>query len=291
MNHDQLNAAVDRFLQWKLPEDFFPDCHVSIDRARAQYPGNWPVGTNLFTAEQARAMLQYVLAVPERGLRDFCAECGSLRYLIEKNEVTGHERQVVCPKCAAQPEAASGEDLAIYKAISANYPRDAQPEAKAAPVAMHPATADLVQRFAAALAEKLAAAERKYGYSDGWAASDWMDECRAKLVEHVAKGDPRDVAAYCAFLWHHGERTAHPAPEAGRIEALVQFAEWVIEQSREDLGDVDGGSIQDKLLELGIFKKVTVTEPCGENCRCAEYDDFPQECIRLVVATKDMPCR
>ena len=127
-------------------------------------------------------------------------------------------REGYAPQKEAQPEAASGEDLAVYKAISANYPRDAQPEAKAAPVALHPATADLVQRFTAALAEKLAAAERKYGYSDGWAASDWMDECRAKLVEHVAKGDPRDVAAYCAFLFHHGERTFHPAPEAGRIE-------------------------------------------------------------------------
>lgn len=73
---------------------------------------------------------------------------------------------------------------------------------------LHPKTADLVRRFADALAEKLAAAEKKYGYSDGWASPDWMDECRAKLIEHLGKGDPRDVAAYCAFLWHHGESTA-----------------------------------------------------------------------------------
>lgn len=73
---------------------------------------------------------------------------------------------------------------------------------------LHPATADLVRRFSQALAEKLAAAEAKYGYSDGWASPDWMDECRTKLMEHIAKGDPRDVAAYCAFLWHHGASTA-----------------------------------------------------------------------------------
>ncbi len=78
---------------------------------------------------------------------------------------------------------------------------------------IHPRTADLVQRFAAALTEKLAAAEAKYGYSDNWASPDWMDECRAKLLEHVAKGDPRDVAAYCAFLWHHGEGTAMPTSQ------------------------------------------------------------------------------
>jgi hypothetical protein len=73
---------------------------------------------------------------------------------------------------------------------------------------LHPRTADLVDRFAAALKGKLAAAEKKYGYTDGWADSGWMDECRASLIEHAHKGDPRDVAAYCAFLWHHGERTA-----------------------------------------------------------------------------------
>ncbi|WP_234197098.1 hypothetical protein [Pseudacidovorax sp. NFM-22] len=78
--------------------------------------------------------------------------------------------------------------------------------------ALHPETIRLVVRFARALAEKLAAAERKYGYSDGWRSPDWMDECRAKLMEHIAKGDPRDVAAYCAFLWHHGTSTAAPQP-------------------------------------------------------------------------------
>lgn len=78
--------------------------------------------------------------------------------------------------------------------------------------ALHPLTINLVVRFARALAAKLAAAELKYGYSDGWKSKDWMDECRAHLLEHIAKGDPRDVAAYCAFLWHHGESTAAPHP-------------------------------------------------------------------------------
>lgn len=90
---------------------------------------------------------------------------------------------------------------------------------------MHPATANLVQRFSQALAEKLAAAEKKYGYSDGWLQSHWMDECRTKLLEHVAKGDPRGVAAYCAFLWHHGESTALAAPGAA-IAAREQGSEW-----------------------------------------------------------------
>lgn len=78
--------------------------------------------------------------------------------------------------------------------------------------ALHPLTINLVVRFARAMAAKLAAAEIKYGYSDGWKSADWMDECRAHLLEHIAKGDPRDVAAYCMFLWHHGESTAGQPP-------------------------------------------------------------------------------
>lgn len=97
--------------------------------------------------------------------------------------------------------------------------RDAAPIGDA-PADLHPATADLVQRFAAALAQKLAAAEKKYGYSDAWASPDWMDKCRADLLHHVAKGDPRDVAAYCAFLWHHGERSAAPIGDT-RIKAAL----------------------------------------------------------------------
>lgn len=76
------------------------------------------------------------------------------------------------------------------------------------PDSLHPETKSLVRRFASALAEKLAAAEKKYGYSDGWRDDDWMHTCRQKLAEHLEKGDPRDVAAYCAFLWHHGQSTA-----------------------------------------------------------------------------------
>ncbi len=88
---------------------------------------------------------------------------------------------------------------------------------------LHPATRDLVNRFSASLADKLLGAQRKYGYSDGWLQADWMDECRAKLVEHVAKGDPRDVAGYCAFLWHHGQSTAPqpPAIPAGTSEPVA----------------------------------------------------------------------
>lgn len=95
---------------------------------------------------------------------------------------------------------------------------------------IHPRTRELVDRFSRALMAKLAKAERKYGYSDGWASADWLDACRADLLRHAAKGDPLDVAAYCAFHWHHGASTTSPdmAPCAASpydLQALRACAE------------------------------------------------------------------
>jgi hypothetical protein len=114
---------------------------------------------------------------------------------------------------------AYAERLAASPAVQAVPTWDAMPPAIEGRLSLwltlgkelNPHTVNLVVRFARALAAKLADAEVKYGYSDGWRSPDRMDECRAKLLEHIAKGDPRDVAAYCAFLWHHGERTTLPA--------------------------------------------------------------------------------
>lgn len=61
----------------------------------------------------------------------------------------------------------------------------------------------LVAGFANALFEKLVAAEKKYNYEGTWKKDDWQDSLIIQLHQHVAKGDPLDVAAYCAFAWHH----------------------------------------------------------------------------------------
>ena len=65
------NEMVDRFMCWKLPVDFHPDAGVSFN------PGHitpatpwWPTGTNLLTADQAKAMLEHVLGVVD----GYCTE-------------------------------------------------------------------------------------------------------------------------------------------------------------------------------------------------------------------------
>jgi hypothetical protein len=84
----------------------------------------------------------------------------------------------------------------------------------------HDPLADLVAGFSKALLEKLRDAEAKYGYKNNWLRSDWEAECQKQLAEHLAKGDPRDVAAYAAFCWHHGWPTAvrEPRTAAGSLD-------------------------------------------------------------------------
>ena len=75
------------------------------------------------------------------------------------------------------------------------------------PLGLHPDTQTLVTYFCTALAEKLYKAQLKYGYDTDWKQDGWPSQCQAHFHQHIAKGDPRDVAAYCAFMWWHGWST------------------------------------------------------------------------------------
>jgi len=57
------DEMVTRFLGWKLPQDFLPDCGISFTPYMVGEPLRplWPIGTNLLHAGQARAMLEHVL--------------------------------------------------------------------------------------------------------------------------------------------------------------------------------------------------------------------------------------
>lgn len=67
-NKSVIDEMVNRFLCWKLPADFAPDAGISFDlEANTHMPPEYrhlhaPTGTNLFTADQAKAMLMHVVA-------------------------------------------------------------------------------------------------------------------------------------------------------------------------------------------------------------------------------------
>ena len=59
MNDAQIKHMVDRFLAWKLPDNFSPDAGVSFDPP-VTWP--WPTGTNLLDATQVTAMVQHMVS-------------------------------------------------------------------------------------------------------------------------------------------------------------------------------------------------------------------------------------
>jgi hypothetical protein len=64
INSAVVERMVNRFLAWKLPADFDPDGGISFKQVFGQ---TWPIGTNLFTAAQAKEMVRHMLdgiAVP-----------------------------------------------------------------------------------------------------------------------------------------------------------------------------------------------------------------------------------
>lgn len=70
MTDEQIKYMVNRFLGWRLPEHFRPDAGISFkpeynvefNAARGKPPErHQPTGTNLFCAEQAEAMVRYMI--------------------------------------------------------------------------------------------------------------------------------------------------------------------------------------------------------------------------------------
>jgi len=71
MTEDQIKHMVDRFLGWRLPEDFQPDAGISFKpdfNENTPFPmKHQPSGTNLFDARQTEAMVRCMIeGLPER---------------------------------------------------------------------------------------------------------------------------------------------------------------------------------------------------------------------------------
>lgn len=60
MNEDQIKYMADRFLGWKLPNNFNPDGGVSYTRL-PYHDKTPPSGTNLLDAAQADAMVRHMI--------------------------------------------------------------------------------------------------------------------------------------------------------------------------------------------------------------------------------------
>ena len=122
-----------------------------------------------------------------------------------------------------------------------------------------------------------------------------VSQCRNKANEDgyciihcptaVAKRKTKQDERYQQYKQQLEERRKKAEVE----QKLIAFARWAIDASREYGGcDIDGGSIEDKMEELGLLERIEVQEPCGEGCLCVEYyGEFPAECLRLVDGVKE----
>ncbi len=110
-----------------------------------------------------------------------------------------------------------------------------------------PESERLVRDFADALRAKLAAAEAKYGWRDDWKFDDWEADCRAQMRKHIGKGDPLDVAIYCAFLWSRGWSTAPAAPDLPNDDLL---AATVSCSGTEITIQCDDHDVKDRLMDF-----------------------------------------
>ena len=65
MTDAQIKHMVDRFLAWRLPEDFNPDNGISFKKTFNDHMPipmkHDPSGTNLFDARQAEEMVRYLV--------------------------------------------------------------------------------------------------------------------------------------------------------------------------------------------------------------------------------------
>lgn len=142
-----------------------------------------------------------------------------LSAIVDRLNLSGYEHEdgEVTPQ-----NAAAVVDILLQQLDESVQGRDTHPAPSipTMPAGLHPDTQKLVADFSTALAEKLYKAQLKYGYSDNWKRDGWAEECLQHFQQHIVKGDPRDVAAYCAFMWFHGWSTALPCPSISNTKAL-----------------------------------------------------------------------
>lgn len=136
------------------------------------------------------------------------------------------------------------EKLAVNKQREWPVPRDGEPRqhikeqpAPVMPAELHPDTQNLVADFCTALAEKLYGAQLKYGYDADWKQGGWHTQCLEHFHQHIAKGDPRDVAAYCAFMWYHGWKTEPVSGPVVPEEMPKGLAGQIVSLLAHNIGD------------------------------------------------------
>ncbi|WP_191126165.1 hypothetical protein [Mesorhizobium sp. B2-1-2] len=114
---DQIEKMAQRFLTWRLPENFSPDGGITFEKTFNEHTAfpmqHTPTGTNLFDATQATAMVRHML----EGLAHTAKRCD---YCKEH----GFQAPNLCEDCRSPP-ATKGVTEALRRIASLRYAEDA----------------------------------------------------------------------------------------------------------------------------------------------------------------------
>lgn len=128
-----------------------------------------------------------------------------------------------CPTCKSTVSCNMQGDIMDHKcSISIPIPKG-----------LHPDSVDLIKALSERITDKMFANQSKYGWTNEWKTRDWEQECRDEMRRHIEKGDPRDVAIYCAFMIYRNWPTSVPLTEEEEAE-IEKMVEETFRKEREE---------------------------------------------------------
>ena len=102
MTKEQIDAMVQAFLRWKLPETFNPDNGIEFKRSEQWHTEgrtgpHWPIGTNLLTYAEAKAMVEHMLeALAQQPIQQPPKrECGTCRFKLGDGKCHNCLREII----------------------------------------------------------------------------------------------------------------------------------------------------------------------------------------------------
>ncbi|WP_175786440.1 hypothetical protein [Burkholderia anthina] len=107
-----------------------------------------------------------------------------------------------------------------------------------------------------------------------------------RLIESAHPGQPEPFTLASVLEWAGVpdvcRKDSEPRAEVtlDDIAKLKRFAGLVLKDHRNGgyPGEVDGGELQAYAEQCGLIEERRVESPCGENCPCTDFGEFPTTC-------------
>lgn len=241
--------------------------NAEIESLRAQLAARVPeavvasalfdFGGYLTTLEKSVSFGSYENASP---MVEHLQEWARIRGLsLDKADVIGWPDMLSAAPSQQAPHCATCNDNGLIGGPSYYAPDEGgAPCPDCSQQAPHPDDA-AVDRFAVAMKDKLAKAREKG--RGGWQECD-AGVLSGMLRHHVEKGDPRDVANFCMFLWSLGHGIAQQAPVAqGEPVLFVSEGQLAAHTDAHPDHGAAGNYIPARKTPAGKFTTALYTSP------------------------------